>query len=73
MKLKSAEVRRLANEYVTGDLSFRELAEKYGYTKGQVNHHGSRNHWAAARAAYRDRKMRDAVLSQKTAADNHTG
>lgn len=55
------KARELAREYVQGELSYRQLAEKHGFTKGQVNYVGSRNHWATARAIWRGRMMRDAL------------
>ena len=55
------KARELGAEYVQGDLSFRQLAEKPGFTTGQVNDVGSRNKWTRARAVWRSQMMRDAL------------
>ena len=53
----------LAREYIQGDLSYRQLAEKYGLTKGQVNWIGSSYGWHVAREARREKAMAEAMDS----------
>jgi hypothetical protein len=60
---------QLAEEYVKGDASYRELAAKYGMTKGQINWIGSSYGWAIARAAYREKAMRDAITPESIDSD----
>ena len=43
-------------EYVTHNISYADLAKKYGLNVAAVNNHGSKEGWRAERKAYMDKK-----------------
>lgn len=63
----------LAREYIQGDLSYRQLAEKYGLTKGQINWIGSSYGWHIAREARREKAMAEAMTSTEIVNHSQSG
>lgn len=46
---------QMKEEYITGDVSYRRLGEKYGVAASTVSDRASREGWARMRREYRDR------------------
>ena len=45
---------KIKSEYISGDMTMREIAEAYGVTPGCVRDHASREHWTAERREHRE-------------------
>ena len=52
---------RIKAEYITGEMSYRDLADKYGVTVNAVHHHATPGGWYKERMAYRKRVAKKAV------------
>ena len=46
---------QIRTEYITGDDSYRQLAEKYGVSLSDVGSHGAQEGWVSQRKQYRDK------------------
>lgn len=57
---------KLRNEYVTGESTYKEIAEKYGISHGNVREHGCREKWTEERKKHR---ARVSELTARKAAD----
>lgn len=60
----------IKTEYATGNMSYRELSEKYGMTYSLICNRGSKDKWAEAREQYRSKKRAktlDRISSQEAA------
>ena len=57
---------KIKNEYVTGSVTYRELAEKYGLAHGTVRAHAASEGWRAARKIHRQKVSE---LTEEKAAD----
>ena len=60
---------RIRSEYINTDLSYREIAAKYGLSEGAVRQHGARGKWVEARAEQQRRaqELADEKAAQKKA------
>lgn len=46
---------QIRTEYITGDDSYRQLAEKYGVSLSDMGNHGAQEGWVSQRKQYRDK------------------
>ena len=46
----------IKNEYATGNMSYRDLSNKYGMAYSLICNRGSKDKWAEAREQYRSKK-----------------
>ena len=46
---------QIRTDYITGDDSYRQLAEKYGVNLSDVGSHGAQEGWVSQRKQYRDK------------------
>lgn len=59
--VKEIDRNKIKTEYVTTDISFRKLAEKYGISKTTVCKAAKEEDWAELRREYREKTCRSAV------------
>jgi len=55
---------KIKNEYISGTISYRDIAEKYGVPFTTLRDHAKKDDWVGARQEQRDRIM--SVTAQKT-------
>lgn len=60
--------KKAQQEYVTGSVSYADIAEKYGVSRWSVGQRGHREHWTEKRAAYQEELSKKAT--QKIADKN---
>ena len=63
MAAKEKEINwvKMRNEYITSDLSYRKLCDKYGTTVSHMRARAKRENWVAERAEYRKKLHRKTI------------
>lgn len=56
---------KIKTEYVTGDMSYAELAEKYGMTKNFLSNYASKHKWYDERKKYRTRIVNKTIKKKE--------
>ena len=71
MPKAKADWEKVERDYVTGDATYAELAEKYGVSPGTARKHGADGRWTDKRKAYRDKVGTKSIQkSQEKIADS---
>lgn len=62
---------KLKREYVTGQISYRKLAEKYGVPFGTLKHNAKVGNWCEERTRYRDRVNTKSIAKAEAKATDY--
>ncbi len=66
--LKKMPIAKIKAEYITGEISLRELSKKYEIPEGKLFRHSTKESWQKKREEYRSKLTAEAIASARTRA-----
>jgi len=64
-KQKKADWPKMKKEYITSDVSIREISEKYGVSRSQVANHSREERWVEKRKQYQNKVVSKSLARQE--------